>query len=76
MVEGLSGYRSAVANVPGLQGALVAVGPSGSDISTDGGKTWKAVIGPGFHAISFAPRSRIAWAVGEKGSVGRLAVSE
>jgi photosystem II stability/assembly factor-like uncharacterized protein len=35
------GYRSCVAYVPGTRGRkLVAVGPSGSDYSTDGGRTW------------------------------------
>jgi photosystem II stability/assembly factor-like uncharacterized protein len=71
-VSGLSGYRSAVAFVPALNRALVAVGPSGSDVSFDDGRTWTAIPGPGFHAISFAPRSRTAWGVGEKGAVARL----
>jgi photosystem II stability/assembly factor-like uncharacterized protein len=72
MVTGLSGFRSAVAWVPGLSRTLVAVGPSGSDLSTDGGATWKALAGPGFHAVAFAPGSRTGWAVGENGAVGRI----
>jgi photosystem II stability/assembly factor-like uncharacterized protein len=41
LVRGLSGYRSAVAYVPGSNPpALVAVGPSGADYSTDDGRTW------------------------------------
>ena len=71
-VGGLSGYRSAVAHVPGLDRTFIAVGPSGTDVSSDDGRTWTAVPGPGFHAVSFSPKSRIAWAVGEKGAVGRL----
>jgi photosystem II stability/assembly factor-like uncharacterized protein len=71
LVEGLSGFRSAVAYVPGSARTLLAVGPSGSDLSTDGGRTWTALAGPGFHALSFAPRSPIGWAVGERGAVGR-----
>jgi hypothetical protein len=71
-VTGLSGFRSAVAYVPALDRAAIAVGPSGSDISFDDGRTWTAIPGPGFHAISFAPRSRVAWGVGEQGIVGRL----
>jgi photosystem II stability/assembly factor-like uncharacterized protein len=71
-ISGLSGYRSAVAYVPALERALVAVGPSGTDISYDDGRTWTAIPGPGFHAISFAPRSRVAWGVGESGRVARL----
>lgn len=68
-VRGLSGFRSAVAYVPGSSRTLVAVGPSGSDLSTDGGRTWSALPGPGFHAISFPPGSPVGWAVGERGAI-------
>ncbi|HEX6314202.1 MAG TPA: hypothetical protein VFZ73_05055 [Gemmatimonadaceae bacterium] len=71
LVSGLSGFRSAVAHVPGSARTFIAVGPSGSDLSTDGGRTWNALPGPGFHAISFAPGSPIGWAVGERGSIAR-----
>jgi photosystem II stability/assembly factor-like uncharacterized protein len=71
LVKGLSGFRSAVAYVPGSARTLLAVGPSGSDLSTDGGWTWRVLPGPGFHAVSFAPRSPIGWAVGERGAIGR-----
>lgn len=41
LVKGLSGYRSAVAYVPGSNPpTLVAVGPSGVDYSIDDGRTW------------------------------------
>lgn len=69
--KGLSGYRSAVAFVPGSARTAIAVGPSGGDISTDGGRTWRPLPGPGFHALAFAPRIPIAWAVGENGAIGR-----
>lgn len=71
MVKGLSGFRSAVAYVPGSTRTFVAVGPSGSDLSTDGGRTWRALPGPGFHAVAFAPRVPVTWAVGENGAIGR-----
>ncbi|MDT5295755.1 MAG: hypothetical protein QOJ76_2635 [Acidobacteriota bacterium] len=67
------GYRSCVALVPGTRGpTLVAVGPSGSDYSTDGGRTWTALGTEGFHSVSVAPRGDAAWAVGEGGRVARL----
>jgi photosystem II stability/assembly factor-like uncharacterized protein len=72
LVKGLSGFRSAVAYVPGLRRTIVATGPSGTDYSTDDGRTWKVIPGPGFHALSFAPGSRSAWGVGERGAIWRL----
>ena len=68
-IQGLSGFRSAVAYVPGRTQTVVAVGPSGTDLSMDGGQTWKPIAGAGFHALSIAPTSPIAWGVGEKGAV-------
>ncbi|MET0624771.1 MAG: YCF48-related protein [Pyrinomonadaceae bacterium] len=68
-----AGYRSCVAYVPGTRWlTLVAVGPSGSDFSTDGGRNWRALGGEGFHAVSVAPKGDAAWAVGENGRVARL----
>jgi hypothetical protein len=59
--------------VPGTRWlTLVAVGPSGSDYSTDGGRNWVALGWEGFHAVSVAPRGDAAWAVGEGGRVARL----
>jgi photosystem II stability/assembly factor-like uncharacterized protein len=67
------GYRSGVAFVPGSRGpALIAVGPSGSDYSSDGGLTWHALGEQGFHAVSISPGAEAAWAVGEEGRVARL----
>ena len=68
----LRGFRSAVAYLPGRSGrVLLAVGPGGSDLSRDGGRTWAAIGDEGFHAASVAPDGS-AWAVGEKGSVAAL----
>jgi photosystem II stability/assembly factor-like uncharacterized protein len=72
LVKGLGGFRSAAAFLPSRGGVAIAVGPSGSDISPDGGRTWQPIEGPGFHTLSVAPRSRSAWAAGEKGLVARL----
>ncbi|RPJ75124.1 MAG: hypothetical protein EHM24_04850 [Acidobacteria bacterium] len=68
----LRSFRSAVAYVPSGRGeTLLAVGPGGSDISRDGGRTWSPVGDEGFHALGIAPDGT-AWAVGEKGAVGKL----
>ena len=66
------GFRSAVVYLPGSHPpALVAVGPTGSDLSTDDGETWRSLGSMGFHAVAFAsPRS--GWAVGEDGMIARF----
>jgi len=73
-VRGLSGFRSAVAYVPGAATpSLLAVGPSGADFSTDEGLSWRALESPGFHAMSFTRAgAAVAWAVGENGRIARV----
>jgi photosystem II stability/assembly factor-like uncharacterized protein len=71
--EGLGGFRSVAAYVPDARRtALVAIGPSGSDLSTDDGRSWTPIPGDGFHAFSFAPRTAVGWGVGEGGKIGVL----
>ncbi|MFN0106468.1 MAG: WD40/YVTN/BNR-like repeat-containing protein [Bryobacteraceae bacterium] len=70
-VAGLGGLRSVVTWLP-RSGGWLAVGPSGSDISHDDGRTWAPVAGPGYHAFSPAPGGRVGWGVGESGRIGRL----
>jgi photosystem II stability/assembly factor-like uncharacterized protein len=67
-----AGFRSAVGFVPGLPKTVVAVGPSGSDVSRDGGRTWLKLEGPGFHALGFGGSAKSGWAVGEDGRIGKL----
>jgi photosystem II stability/assembly factor-like uncharacterized protein len=70
--EGPRGFRSSVAYVPNSRSpVLVAVGPSGSDVSTDDGDSWKPLGSQGFHAVSFGP-AHAGWAVGEDGIIGRF----
>jgi hypothetical protein len=64
--------------VPGAKTpTLVAVGPSGTDYSTDDGRTWTALEGPGFDTLSFVRvdghhSQPIAFAAGARGSIGTL----
>lgn len=76
--QGLSGFRSVVKHVPGTKSTFVAVGPQGADISEDDGKTWTPIEMPaplaGFHTLSFAPRKKVAFGAGGRGSIGRLEI--
>jgi photosystem II stability/assembly factor-like uncharacterized protein len=63
-----NGYRSAVQYASNA-GAWIAVGPGGTDVSKDDGKTWTAVAGEdstGWNAVS------LPFVVGEKGKIGKL----
>lgn len=65
------GYRSGVAVVPGTSGRmLVAVGTSGTDLSTDGGESWTAADSLALNAVAFVAPD-IGWAVGPRGRVVR-----
>lgn len=67
--SGLSGFRSGVAYIDGQ--TVVAVGSSGSDISNDGGKSWRNIDKLSYNAVQ-AKGSDAVWAVGEKGMVARM----
>lgn len=68
-----NGYRSAVAIVPLTRGqGAVAVGPTGTDISLDGGRNWTPADTLGYHAVRFAPDGA-GWATGPRGRVARYA---
>jgi photosystem II stability/assembly factor-like uncharacterized protein len=70
----LRGFRSGVVFIPGSGGRdAIAVGPAGTDRSTDGGRTWAPIGDDGFHAASVGRAGKAVWAVGEQGRVGRLA---
>ena len=64
--------RSVVAHVPGTRATWIAIGPQGSDISTDDGRTWAPVAGPGFDTFSFVKGKPMGWAAGARGAIGRL----
>jgi photosystem II stability/assembly factor-like uncharacterized protein len=67
--KGLNGYRSSVAYVD--KKTLIAVGSSGSDISNDGGKTWKNIDKENYNAVQAQGKNAI-WAVGANGLVAKF----
>jgi len=67
-----SGFRECVVSVSDLDpSVLVAVGPSGTDVSEDGGSTWRLVGSEGFHAVAFSRDGSTGIAVGADGTVAR-----
>jgi len=53
---------------------VIAVGPSGSDVSFDGGRSWKQFDDGSFDGVECAGRGYQArcWVSGAKGAVARL----
>lgn len=62
------GFRSAVAFLDDRK-MWIATGTSGSDVSLDGGKTWKQFDTASYNAMSFAGGA--GWAVGPGGVIAR-----
>jgi photosystem II stability/assembly factor-like uncharacterized protein len=81
----LGGYRSGVAWLPERHrgdhsaarhrgrpaGSVVAVGPTGTDLSTDGGRTWRTVDTGSLDGVA-CTRDGACWASGERGRVAVL----
>ncbi len=65
-----SGFRSAVAYLPEKK-AWVATGTSGSDISLDGGSTWKQFDSGSFNSLALVS-AQASWAAGGGGRVAAL----
>jgi hypothetical protein len=59
-----------VAYAPVLKTSLIAVGPQGTDVSEDDGRTWTKVEGPGFDTFSFVRGVAIGWGAGARGAIG------
>ena len=57
--------------VPGLQGAVVAVGPQGLDFSLDNAATWSSLDTLSYWAVGFAGPGA-GWAVGPGGRVIKI----
>ncbi|MFE9675190.1 WD40/YVTN/BNR-like repeat-containing protein [Streptomyces sp. NPDC006259] len=64
-------YRSGVAWLPHSRTAALAVGPTGTDLTTDAGRTWRTVDTGSYDTVDCAP-DRGCWAAGEQGRVARL----
>ncbi len=71
LAKGLNGYRSGVDYID--KKTIIAVGANGSDLSTDGGKTWKNLDKENYNAIRTKGKSAI-WAVGAKGLVSKFSL--
>jgi photosystem II stability/assembly factor-like uncharacterized protein len=69
-----AGYRSGSAWLPRERDVALAVGPSGSDVTTDAGRTWSSFDTGSFDSVECASDGG-CWASGEQGRVARLAVS-
>ncbi|MDX2036756.1 MAG: hypothetical protein SFX72_08895 [Isosphaeraceae bacterium] len=73
--EGLSsplGYRSAVTRLS--KDTWLVVGPSGSDLTVDGGASWRSVDRTSFDSVSVAGST--VWVSGERGGVARRRIRE
>ncbi|MGW6863398.1 WD40/YVTN/BNR-like repeat-containing protein [Streptomyces sp. NPDC054904] len=65
------GYRSGATWYPYGRSTALAVGPTGTDVTTDAGHTWRALDTGSFDTVDCAPDGG-CWAAGEKGRVARL----
>ena len=67
----VSGYRSGVDWLTGARATLIAVGPTGSDVTYDGGRRWTAFDATPYDAVDCVPGT--CWASGPAGAVAVLA---
>ncbi|WP_409000231.1 WD40/YVTN/BNR-like repeat-containing protein [Streptomyces ipomoeae] len=64
-------YRSGVTWLPYSRTTALAVGPTGTDLTTDAGRTWRTVDTGSYDTVDCAP-DLSCWASGEQGRVARL----
>jgi hypothetical protein len=65
------GYRSGVSWIPSRGRSAIAVGPSGSDITFDGGQNWRVIDNGTFDAVDCVS-GNVCWASGSRGRIARL----
>lgn len=68
---GFGGGIYGLSIVPGLPGALVAVGPGGAAFSVNDGAEWAPLDSAGYWAAGFAS-ARAGWLVGPRGRIARV----
>ena len=68
-----AGFRNGVSWIPDLRDTAITVGPDGSDVTADGGRTWSRFDRSLLLGINCA-RHAGCWAVGENGRAARLAI--
>jgi len=54
------------------QKSVLAVGPTGSDVSLDRGKTWEPFDDGSFHSVECVQDATVCWASGETGRIAKL----
>ncbi|MGI5459680.1 WD40/YVTN/BNR-like repeat-containing protein [Streptomyces sp. CA-249302] len=64
-------YRSGAAWLPHSRTTALAVGPTGTDLTTDAGRTWRTVDTGSYDTVDCAADLG-CWAAGEQGRVARL----
>ncbi|WP_433572981.1 WD40/YVTN/BNR-like repeat-containing protein [Streptomyces sp. CA-251247] len=64
-------YRSGVSWLPHSSRAALAVGPTGTDLTLDGGRRWRTVDTGSYDTVD-CTKDFGCWASGEKGRVARL----
>ncbi|MFI6469567.1 WD40/YVTN/BNR-like repeat-containing protein [Streptomyces sp. NPDC050516] len=68
----VAAYRSGVAWLPHSRSSALAVGPTGTDLTRDGGRTWRTVDTGSYDTVDCTADGG-CWAAGEQGRVARLA---
>lgn len=64
-------YRSGAVWLPYARNTALAVGPTGTDVTFDGGHNWRTVDGGSYDTVDCAPDLG-CWASGEQGRIARL----
>lgn len=68
--KGPFGYRSAIEYIS--KSKLITTGPSGTDISEDGGRTWRQISNEGFNCVRKAKKGKWVLMAGAKGTISGL----